>query len=75
MRISAKGQVTIPQSIREKHGLWPGTEVDFVERGGRVYLRKSGSDASRGKRVVAGLRGKAEVMMSTDQIMDLTRGD
>ena len=35
MRITAKGQVTIPKKWREKFGLWPGTEVEFVpEEGG-----------------------------------------
>ena len=30
MRITIKGQVTIPQEIRDKAGFRPGTEVDFV---------------------------------------------
>lgn len=39
MRITSKGQVTIPQDIREKHGLLPNTEVDFVVERGRVFLK------------------------------------
>jgi len=74
MKITTKGQVTIPQAIREKHGLWPDTEVDFVERGGRVFIQKRRSPRSRGRRLVENLRGRAEVKLSTDQIMDLTRG-
>ena len=42
MRITSKGQVTIPQEIREKHGLLPNTEVDFVVERGRVFLRRKG---------------------------------
>ena len=38
MRITTKGQVTIPQPIREKLGISPAVEVDFVEEKGRVYL-------------------------------------
>ena len=30
MRITSKGQVTIPQEVRERFGLLPDTEVDFV---------------------------------------------
>lgn len=30
MRITVKGQVTIPQDMRETAGLRPGTEVNFV---------------------------------------------
>ena len=40
MRVTTKGQVTIPQHIREKLGITPATEVDFVEENGRVFLVK-----------------------------------
>ena len=30
MRITIKGQVTIPQTIRDAAGFHPGTEVDFI---------------------------------------------
>ncbi len=30
MRITSKGQVTIPQAVRESAGLLPNTEVDIV---------------------------------------------
>jgi AbrB family looped-hinge helix DNA binding protein len=29
MRITTKGQVTIPQDVRERAGLMPGTDVAF----------------------------------------------
>jgi len=74
MKITRKGQVTIPQSIREKHGLWPDTEVEFVERSGRVILQKRDNGPTRGGRAVEGLRGRAEVRMTTDEILALTRG-
>ncbi len=38
MRVTSKGQVTIPQEIRDKYGFLPQTEVTFVEEGERVYL-------------------------------------
>jgi AbrB family looped-hinge helix DNA binding protein len=40
MRVTIKEQVTIPQHIREKLGITPATEIDFVEEEGRVYLVK-----------------------------------
>lgn len=74
MRVTTKGQVTIPQHIREKLGITPSTEVDFVEQKGRVFLVKR-----KGKKVVtrkfAKLRGIATVKMTTDEIMALTRAD
>jgi AbrB family looped-hinge helix DNA binding protein len=38
VRITTKGRVTIPQPIREKFGISPAVEIDFVEEKGRIYL-------------------------------------
>lgn len=76
MRITSKGQVTIPLVIRQKAGLLPNTEVDFVIKGNTVQIIKAAdSERSRGNKLIARLRGKATVKMSTDDIMALTRGD
>ena len=78
MRITSKGQVTIPQAIRESTGLMPGTELEFVVEGTAVRLVKAaaGRRPTRGARAVRLLRAQAsQVRRSTDQIMDLTRGD
>lgn len=74
MRVTTKGQVTIPQHIREKLGITPATEVDFVEEEGRIFLvkRKAGKAAIR---KFTKLRGTATVKMTTDEIMALTRSD
>lgn len=40
MRVTIKGQVTIPQHIREKLGILPATEIEFVEEKDRVYIVK-----------------------------------
>lgn len=74
MRITSKGQVTIPQHIRELYGFMPETEIDFVERDGMVVL-----ETVRGRRpdaadhFVTSLRGTARSALSTDEIMRLTR--
>ena len=70
MRISERGQVTIPQALRERHGLWPDTEVEFVEREGELVLIKS--PESRRKRIRE-LYGQIETGKSTDEIMQLLR--
>lgn len=76
MRITSKGQVTIPQHIREKAGLLPNTEVEFVLEHGKVLLKPAGKRRSRGERAVARLRGSLRhLKMSTDQLMALTRGE
>jgi len=74
MKITSKGQVTIPRHLREELGLWPLTEVEFVRRGNRVYLQKKTGAKTRGEKLVETLRGKAGAKMSTDEIMALTRG-
>jgi len=74
MRITSKGQVTIPQEIREKAGLHPHTEVEFEMAGSKVILKRAGKASARGERAVQRLRGTLKhVRMSTDQIMALTR--
>jgi AbrB family looped-hinge helix DNA binding protein len=78
MRITSKGQVTIPQALRERAGLMPNTEVDFVLDGDAVRIVKAARTRrpTRGSRVVHGLRaGGRRVRMSTDEIMALTRSD
>lgn len=75
MRITSKGQVTIPQEIRETLGLLPETDVEFDIVGNTVRIRKSARGKSRrGERIVEALRGKGGTRRSTDQIMALTRG-
>ncbi len=72
MKITTKGQVTIPQKIRERLGLLPHTEVDFEVRGDEVVLKKA-QVSRRGHRVVEHLRGRGDVRMSTEEILAFTR--
>ena len=73
MRVTTKGQVTIPQVIREKLGITTATEVDFIEEKDRVYLVRS-EEKIRKNAHFRKLRGVATVKMKTDEIMALTRG-
>jgi AbrB family looped-hinge helix DNA binding protein len=75
MRITSKGQVTIPQEIRDRFGFLPETEVEFRVERGVVRLIKGGSRRrrSRGASAVGRLRGTADIKMSTDEILALTR--
>ena len=75
MKITTKGQVTIPREVRDKMGLLPHSEVEFVVEGNVVVLRKVENTNGRGKTVVERMRGRATVRMSTDEIMALTRGE
>jgi len=73
MRVTTKGQVTIPQRVRERLGITPGSEVDFqLDDAGARLVRVSRGE---GKDAAAAMRGRATARMSTEEIMVLTRGD
>ena len=77
MRITAKGQVTIPQDIRESAGLMPGTDVEFKIEAGAVRLVKATKGAgrkTRGQKLVERLRGRGDFKMTTDEVVALMRG-
>jgi antitoxin PrlF len=77
MRITSKGQVTIPQAIRERAGLTPGTDVEFALEKGIVRLVKSKGrrgSLTRGEKIVEQLRGHGDFKMSADEIIALMRG-
>ena len=78
MRITSKGQVTIPQAIREKLGLLPHSEVEFDIVGDSVRIRRAekGKRMTRGEMIVAHLRGRgSKRFRSTDELMQLLRGE
>lgn len=71
MRVTSKGQVTIPKAVREKLRIRSQSEVDFVEENGRFYLVNKKPKENPFK----ALRGHATIKMTTDEIMALTRGE
>lgn len=75
MRVTTKGQVTIPMEIREQLDIHPGSEVDFVLEGNAVKIVPVKRAMLHGQRLVERLRGRATVRMTTDEIMTLTRGE
>ncbi len=71
MRITSKGQVTIPQAIREQAGLLPNTEVEFRIDGDLVFLVRAGraKAPSRGELLVEHLRRhRGQFAMTTDEL-------
>jgi AbrB family looped-hinge helix DNA binding protein len=81
MRVTEKGQVTIPKAIRDKLGIVPGSEVDFVEgETGEVELvrldetEERDLEATRLKKWIERIRGTGDPAVSTDDVMLATRG-
>jgi AbrB family looped-hinge helix DNA binding protein len=78
VQVTSKGQVTIPQEIRNRLGLLPHTEVEFELAGDHARIRKAPRErreGTRGRLALQRLRGSADTRMSTDEILALTRGE
>ncbi|WP_185983328.1 AbrB/MazE/SpoVT family DNA-binding domain-containing protein [Aureimonas mangrovi] len=83
MRVTEKGQVTIPKPIRDKLGIGPGSEVDFVEREGSVVELVRNDEVSetvderreRLARYLESVRGTLDLGgRTTDEYMEWIRG-
>jgi AbrB family looped-hinge helix DNA binding protein len=71
MRVTRKGQVTIPLAVRDALGIRPGSEVRFELDGDGARLVATDSESAR--EAVARMRGAGDVPMTTDEILALTR--
>ena len=71
MKVTAKGQVTIPRNVREILGIAPETDIDFQEENGKFYIVKKNENKHTYK--FNKLRGIATVKLTTDEIMSYTR--
>jgi AbrB family looped-hinge helix DNA binding protein len=72
--LTTKGQVTIPLPIREKLGLMPLTEVEFDIVGDSVRIRKKAGPHGRGQKLLETMKKAPRPLLSTAQLMRLTRG-
>lgn len=70
MKVTSKGQVTIPQELRRKYGIDAHAEVDFVEEDGKIVV----TVAKRSQSSIRKLLGRGDVRLTTEQILRLTRG-
>lgn len=76
MKITSKGQVTIPKAMRDAFGLFPGTEVEFVSDENEIRVRKAKGGRRRGEEVIKHLREAGKnYTMTTEEVMRLTRGE
>ena len=70
MRVTQKGQVTIPLPVRRALGIQPGSDVEFEldERGARLLV-----DSDRAAKEIGHMRGAGAGEMSTEEILALSR--
>lgn len=78
MRVTEKGQVTIPKDIREKLGITPGSEVEFVVADEGVMLVKNGDSKDSFKDFddwARSIEGTFDTKgMTADEYVDWLRG-
>lgn len=75
MKITSKGQVTVPLPIRSEFGFKPGTDVEFVAEGGKVILRAKRKRHNPVEDWLKEATGVARGKTTTAKIMRLTRED
>lgn len=76
MRVTTKGQVTIPIELRERFGIEPGTEVEFDAEGDKIVIRRKTDTLTPAQRHIRWMWGRGKGLgMTTDEIMALTRGE
>lgn len=67
--------MTIPAALRERHALHEGDEVDVIDDGGVLRIVPAENSDTRGQRLAAWMRGRANTTMSTDELLSLLRGE
>ena len=80
MRMTSKGQVTIPKRVRDKLGVGPGSNVGFEEEGNKIVLIKEDSKVAEDaaemmvRHMVEFGRKAKRIPMTYKELMELTRG-
>ena len=67
--------MTIPAELRHRHGFAEGDEVDVVEDGDTLRIVRRATGESRGTRTVTRMRGLASTARTTDELLELLRGE
>lgn len=78
MTVTIKGQVTIPQALRERFGLQPGTEVEFIADADGLRIKPRTRDQFGATAFDAWLvkaAGSARTALTTDEILAISRGE
>lgn len=80
MRVTSKGQVTIPKHLRERTSIKAGSRVEFEQRDDGLFVRKvTGATRKRAEggfeSYLDGVTGIVDLSMTTDEFMELMRGE
>ncbi len=72
MRITSNGQIPLPPEIMDQLGFMPDTEIEYKIEGDTLLLRKN-VRLDKGSDLISLMKGTANIDLTTDQIMDMTR--
>ena len=81
MKLTADGQITIPEHIRQQAGLSPGSELEIRFENGRLWMEKVDTDSEmKRQKILQAMQqvegsATANFDLSTDEVMRLTRGE
>jgi len=81
MKLTADGQITIPEHIRQQAGLLPGSELEIRFENGRLWVEKADTDSEmKRQKILQAMQqvegsATANFDLSTDEVMRLTRGE
>ncbi len=72
MKVTEKGQVTLPKKLRDKYGITPATEIEFIERDGMIVIvKKAAMSVLSRYRGIAG--EKKGLPRRTDEFLTMLR--
>ena len=71
MRVTEKGQITIPISLRKRYGLQPNVEVEFLAEAEGIRIQKRGTGSSNPFRA---MRGVLKKRLAVDRYIEEIRG-
>lgn len=76
MKLTSKGQVTIPLKLRNQFGLKPLSEVTFEAAEEGVLIKPASDQRVKAlKLAMRKTRGSANAGLTTEQVMRATRGE
>ena len=81
MRVTSKGQVTIPRDLRERAGIAPNSDVFFGIENGKITIEPRDGKSENGNRerlrrfldTLNRIEGTGDPSISADDVMALTR--
>ena len=69
MRITCKGQITVPKALRDRFGITTETELEFRDEGGKLVLAKAAPEAA-----VRAIRGSVKRLPFGNDVDDYLLG-